>query len=467
MTRFDILRPLTLLSCCIATCSCGAEDADAGVTCAEDDQALVRPDGWTVASHCPESAPDYDRLFPDVAVHRFDITVSADDYQATMDDLTEKLSGGQVGDDVESPIFVPVTVQFDGLTWTNVAMRYKGNSSLRSAWQSGIRKLAIRFNFDLYETTVSEIVDQRFFGFQKMTFSNAFKDPSLIRDKVAGDIFRAGGVPAARAAFARIYVDHGEGPVYFGLYTMIEDPSDDMLGAQFGDNDGNLYKPEGEGAKWGDPELVEEAFDKKTNKADGNWSDAIATVEALHADRTDAAAWRAGLEELFDAPGFLRCLAINQAMENWDSYGFMTHNYYVYADPSNEGRLTWFPWDLNLAMVHQMVESVDPSSVMLDEITNEWPLIRFLLDDSEYRANYESELQAAIEGPFAIDTVHGMMDAYHALIAPYVVGDYGEASPYTFLQNDAAFEGSLTTGDDALKPHVESRHAAVIDALGL
>ena len=49
-----------------------------------------------------------------------------------------------------------------------------------------------------------------------------------------------------------------------GLYTMIEDPSDDMLEAQFGDDSGNLYKPDGEGAKWA--RFVQDSFVKKTNE---------------------------------------------------------------------------------------------------------------------------------------------------------------------------------------------------------
>ena len=52
-----------------------------------------------------------------------------------------------------------------------------------------------------------------------------------------------------------------------------------------------------------------------------------------------------------------------------------------------------------------------------------------------------------------------------ALIAPFVVGEDGEASPYTFLKDDEEFEQSVSEGDGALKPHVESRHQAVTDAL--
>ncbi len=450
------------------------EDTASEGQCDGDDPALERPEGWGKLSHCSGVEPDYEKLFRDDVVHRFDITIGSEDYQATLDDLADKLSGGGPGggppggdmDSDEDPIFVPVTLEFDGLTWWHVGMRYKGNSSLRSAWQSGTRKLAIRLNFEMYDTQYLEVTNQRFYGFEKMTFSNAFKDDSLIRDKVAAEIFREGGIPVARSAFARIYIDYGEGPVYFGLYTMIEDPSNKMLDTQFDDDNGNLYKPEGDGAKWGT--YVEEHFDKKTNWTNPDFSDVEAAFDALHADRSDAASWRTGLEEVFDVDGFLKCLAINQAMENWDSYGFMSHNYYIYADPSDGGRFTWFPWDLNEAMLERNVDGQDSGSVLLDEITDDWPMIRYLLDDDVYLDTYKAELQAALEGSFAIDKVHAKMDTYHALIAPYVVGpESEEKTPYTFLGSADDFNNSLTTGQNALKPHVEARHTAVKEALGL
>jgi len=39
-----------------------------------------------------------------------------------------------------------------------------------------------------------------------------------------------------------VYVDTGNGPVYWGLYTVFEDPSDKMLEYQFENPNGNLYK---------------------------------------------------------------------------------------------------------------------------------------------------------------------------------------------------------------------------------
>ena len=464
------LTAVGLVACGDSTSSdsdAAAPDAQPTGLCEGDTADTVRPEGWTAASHCNGVDADYDLVFDDTLVHRFDITVAPDVYQATLDDLEDILSGGGPGgggDVVEDPMWVPVTVQYNGLTWSTVGMRYKGNSSLRSAWQMGIRKLSFRLTFDKFEDDTPEILNQRFFGFKKMTFSNGFKDDSLIRDKVAADIFREGGVPAARGAFARVYVDFGQGPVYFGLYTMIEDPSDKMLDTQFDDDNGNLYKPEGEGAKW--VAFIEEHFEKKTNEEEADFSDIIAAIDALGAERSDAALWRQDLESVFNVAGFLKMLALNQTMVNWDSYGCMTHNYYLYADLSDDGRITWFPWDLNEAMLSSGGPQCYATSVMLDEVDDQWPLIRYLLDDPVYRQAYQDELQAAVDGPFASAAVKSRMQAHHDLIAPYVVGANGESAPYTFLTDSADFENSLTSSTAGLFPHVEARHAAVLGALG-
>ncbi|MBT6179844.1 MAG: CotH kinase family protein [Deltaproteobacteria bacterium] len=430
--------------------------------CDGDAVDLVRPDGWTTSTHCKGVPANYEQVFDDTVVHRIDITVTADNYQATMNDLESILGGGGGGgfgglDDTPEPMYVPVTLQYNGLTWWNVGMRYKGNSSLHMGWGDGVRKLAFRFHFDKYEDDFPELKNQRFYGFKKMTFSNGFKDDSLIRDKMAANIFRAAGVPAAQGAFARVYVDFGEGPTYFGLYTMIEDPSDEMLETQFDDDSGNLYKPEGEGATW--QRFVQEDFSKKTHEDEADFSDIIAALDALHASRTNDVQWRDGLEAVFDVNAFLRCLAVNQVIVNWDSYGMMDHNYFVYGDPSKGGKLVWFPWDLNEAMLSDGPGSSISNSIMLDSVNDDWPLIRYLLDDSVYRELYKDEVRAVLEGAFVTQTVHAQMDRYHSLITPYVVGPEAiEEEPYTFLRRASRFEEALTRFRDGLKPHVEDRY---------
>jgi spore coat protein CotH len=118
------------------------------------------------------------------------------------------------------------------------------------------------------------------------------------------------------------------------------------------DGDGTLYKPWGEAARWLPPDEVaqgevETYFEKETHDDDSDWADLLAAIGALHADRADAAAWRAGLEATFDVASFLRALAVGQAMTSWDSYGCMHHNCYLDGNPKLGGRLQWIPWDLD------------------------------------------------------------------------------------------------------------------------
>jgi spore coat protein H len=422
-----------------------------------------RPAGWTEATHGDSAPPNYAEVLDDTVVHRYDLVIEPAVYQAMLDDVAAKASaGGPAGAGAE-PAWAPVTVGYAGRTWWHVGMRFKGNSSLVAAWRLGIRKLGFRLDFDRFEDDYPEIRNQRFNGFRELTFSNAFKDPSLVRDKCAADLFRAAGVPAARGAFAAVYLDVGEGPFYAGLYTAIEDPSDAMLASQLGAGGANLYKPEGPGADW--TAFVASSFEKKTNEGSGS-EDVQAAIAALHADRADAAAWRAGLEARFDAVGFLRALAANQAMVNWDGYGCIAHNYYLYGQPEGAGRLGWIPWDLNEALRPATHPGCDPQSVMLDAVGEGWPLVRWLLDDPVYRQAYRDELAALLAGAFSAAALDPALAAAHDLVAPWVVGPEAvETFPYTFLPGPGAFEGSLSGSPTSLLDHVAARRVAVQQAL--
>ncbi len=368
------------------------------------------------------------------------------------------------------PIYVPVEVRRDGEVWSHVGMRYKGNSSLVGSYQAGNGKLAFRLDFDQFEDTFPEIEDQRFYGFKKLTFSSAWNDDSLIRDAYVSEVLRDRGIPAAYCAFYRVIVDVGDGPVYWGLYTMIEDPADGaMLDKQLGGRGGNLYKPEGTGADWSsfDPE----GFEKKTNKKEADWSDVDAAIEALHASTSDAAAWRSAFEATFDVDLFLSWLAVNTAIVNWDSYGSMAHNYYLYA-AEESAVLRWIPWDHNLAMMDQGgfgLSGADPAGAAADEIfhaaaSSNWPLISRLLQDPVYLDSYREKLRHALGGLFDVDAGPSRMRELHDLISPFVVGPDGEQPGFSHLSSEQAFLDSID-GQNGLAAHVQKRHDRVQAAL--
>lgn len=429
--------------------------------------AIARPAGWQAASHERGATPDYARVFAEDKVHRIDIEMTREARQMMLDDLKMLLGemgttqaggfgfpppgGGNmngmprdptdlVGGD---PVYVPVTVRYDGGAWNHVAMRHKGNSSLASAWRTGVLKLGFRLNFDAYEAEHPEVEDQRFYGFGEMTFSSGFRDPSLIRDKMAEQVLRGLEIPTARCAFYQVYVDAGEGPVYWGVYTMIEDPSDQMIEAQFADKSGNLYKPDGTGATWASFDM--ESFEKKSNKEAADYSDVMAAINALHAPRSDAQVWRAGLDAVFNVQSFLDVVAFSRAVGHWDGYGVMAHNYYLYGDPADNKRLMWISWDHNLAWQAQTFGRL---SVLMDEVTEDWPLLRFLLDDPIYRAQYLEALRKTSAAPVLQQPAfEALATKLHALIGPYVLGSggqTGEKAPYTFITQPADFQSALT-----------------------
>lgn len=450
--------------------------------CEDDSLDVVRPDDWTVATHCKEAEPDYAEVFDASAVHVVDIGISSADHAASLADIETKLTSfsGTDLDALPKPEWYPATVKVEGKTWSKVAMRYKGHASLKGAFSSGVQKYSFILDFDHFADEDPDLLNQRFHGFSRLAFSSAYNDPSHLRDTLGNALFRAAGLYASRTAFAAVYLDWGEGKTYLGLYTVIEDAAASMLKAQFGDASGNLYKPWGEAARLGSLSSVssDEAalaahlstyFEKSTNEGLEDYSDVVGFLEALHDERrtSDPAAWRARLEERFDVATWLKTLALNQTMENWDGYGCMHHNYYLYADPGRGGRLVYVPWDLNESLTaHESCATA--SSVTLGEVSDEWPLVSYLLADSTYRAEYCGDLQTVLDTAFVLDDLEGQMTAQYALVAPYVVGpEAEEVYPYraclSCKQED--FEVSLMTGLNALVPHVRARRAAVEAAL--
>ena len=420
----------------------------------------VLPD-WTEETHGDSSAPDYETVFDHGEVIRFDIVIDPEDWSDMQDDLDANLesSGGRPGPPTSSdftPIWVPCSFFFNGVEWYHVGIRYKGNSSLKSSYQSGIDKLSFKVDFDEYEDDYPEIKNQRFYGFRQLNLKNNFDDNSLVREKVGADLFREFGLASSRTAFCVVYVDYGSGPVYFGVYTLVEEVDDTVMDSQFESGEGNLYKPDGRAASFAAGSYNASQMEKKTNEEQADYSDVYTLYETINSgDRTtDPESWKTALNSCFNVDVFLKWLASNTAMQNWDTYGIMTHNYYLYNDPSNE-LLTWIPWDNNEAF--QEGKQGGALSLPLSEVNSYWPLIRYLMDDDTYRSKYLSYAADVVDGPFKPSGMIARYRYLHSLIEPYVTGTDGEVSGYTFLGSSTYFYSAL----DDLIAHVQERAAMV------
>jgi hypothetical protein len=444
-------------------------------------QAIERPAGWLEASHGDDVEPDYAVVFPQDKVNQITIKITPENWAAMQANMTELLgAAGTGGGGAErpeggppeggppasapggvppagaqppappdgarmdrqppsgappgggrgapggnpdmtpvNPMWVSAEVTFNGETWSNVGVRYKGNSTLTGAWRAGSAKLPLKLDFDQFEDEHPGIKNQRFYGFKQLSLANNFRDASYLRDTISYDIMAAAGLVTPETAFYEVMIDYGEGPVSLGLYTMVEVVDDTVIERHFAETDGNIYEAEGLGASLaeGTAGQIATGYQKENNEDAADWSDIQALYDALHSTQrtTDPAAWRASLEAVFDVDAFLEWLAVNSVIQDWDTYGTMSHNYYLYHDPKTD-QLVWIAWDHNEALSGggRGDTSLDKANVGAN-----WPLIRYLLDDPVYGAAYKGYLRSTLTDAFDAHTLAGKVDTFADLIRPY------------------------------------------------
>lgn len=451
--------------------SCSDDDIEtAEVTTDEEsiDDADFDATDWTTETHSKGVEPNFDVVFEDNTVKRLDLVITEERWQNMLDDMTDLYGtfgansggpgqGGPGGDTTfsdEDPIFVPGEVFYEGKQWYKVGVRFKGNSSLKSSWENGILKLSFKLDFDEYEDDYPQIDNQRFYGFKKLSLKNNYNDRSMLREKVATDIFRNTGLASSHAALYTVYVDHGDGPQYFGVYTLVEEVDDTVIDTQFDDNDGNLYKPDGDAASFASGTYNEDEYVKKTNEDEADFSDVESLLAIINDESrfTDPATWRTNLESVFDTDVFLKYLAVNTVIQNWDTYGRMTHNYFLYNDATT-GKLNWIPWDNNEALQTGNREgslALDFSDLSAEQ----WPLIGYMYKDEVYKAKYDTYVQEVVDGAFNTSTMQSLYSSYSSLVEPYATS---EIAGYTFLNSSSDFQAAISE----LNTHVSQRAAAV------
>ncbi len=431
--------------------------------CRKDDIVVVDTEGtdysdWSEATHGLSVSPDYSIVFNQDEVLRFDIVISSDNWAIMQNDLDENLGssgGGPGGGGMSStsdydPVWVPCSFNFEDTEWFHVGVRFKGNSSLSSAYQSGNNKLSLKLDFDQFEDAMPDYPNQRFYGFKQLNLNNNYDDPSLMREKVGADLFRAFGLASAQTSFCVVYVDYGYGSQYFGVYAIVEEVDDTVLGSQFADGSGNLYKPDGDAASFAQGTFDEGEMEIKTNEESADYSDVQALYDVINSsERTsNPESWKANLESIFDVNTFIKWMAANTTMQNWDTYGVMTHNYYLYNNPSNN-KLTWIPWDNNEAL--QEGKQGGALSLSLNEVSSNWPLIRYIRDVEEYDVLYEQYLQKFIDEVFIPSEMISTYESYYELLKDYA---YAEEDGYTFLFYASEFDETLYE----LQTHVQTRN---------
>jgi hypothetical protein len=424
---------LTLVCLVLSAAACGDVDP-----AAPDSGTTPTPDAGAPAADA--APPDYERLFPPDRILEVDLAIAPADWAAMLADP-------------QAEAYYPATLTYDGEVLPQVAVRFKGNSSLNSVAMMGSERFSFKVDTDEY------VAGQKLFGIDKLNLNNGFKDPSYLRERLATDLLRAHGVPASRTTYARLTLS-GE---LHGLYLVVEQVDKDFLREHFPDDSGNLYKPEmpdGE-LRWRGNDIA--LYPKMELKTNEDAPDHTALLHFLDVLNNGGAA----LADVFEIESFLRFLAVNTALVNLDSYAGMGHNFYLYQDLTT-GRFVHVPWDTNeafgnftcnklpddlLGLAHEAPICGDPTRR---------PLIMKILAVPEHLALYQQYL-AEVIATLPAD-VAAAVDAVAPMIRPDVAAD--PTRFFSLADFDANLHDDLVRGPNTIfgLTSFADRRAALVGA---
>lgn len=258
-------------------------------------------------------------VFPKDKVVDVKITIDESDFQ----DMLDNASAEQ---------YKEASVDYNGIHFDNIAIRTKGNLSLRSVVQmSDSDRYSFKLSFDEY-------VNQTLGGISKINLNNNYSDASYMREFLTYELAEQMGLPTPKYSFVNVYVNDE----LWGFYLAVEQIGDAYLERHFGNSYGALYKGEmtgsGSDLKW---------LGDDPNSYTGLALKSETTNDDILIDMLNELNNGTDYDKYIDVEEALKYIALNVVTNNTDSYiGQNKQNYYLYE---NDGVFSILPWDYNMA----------------------------------------------------------------------------------------------------------------------
>jgi spore coat protein H len=325
-TSLSVVTMLSLLGCAGSGSSHqqdgAAPDGELANPCGTPDPALAEADSAA--------------LFGATSVPTFDIYLPAESWEWLKVHAREET-------------YVEADACYNGQGIGHVGLRFKGSygslfNCFDATGKNTCRKLPMKLKFDEY------VDKQHFHGLKRLDFQSYRYDDSYLKERLSYDLFRAMGIVAPRAAWAKLRVNGEEQ----GLFGMVEQPDGPFVKSRFpATPDGNLYKEVWPG-KATDEQMLSGL---ETNKDAPNISDYKAFSTAFAAATTDQEA-RAILGQYMDLDYMARYMAVDDLIADYDGpITYYTdgdpaqagnHNFFVYEE--SPAKFTMIPWDLEATL---------------------------------------------------------------------------------------------------------------------
>ena len=207
--------------------------------------------------------------------------------------------------------YIAVTATIDGQKIDSIGIKLRGSTSL----YSDQKPLVLDFN--------KFVKGQKFDGLKKLGLRNNFKDPFLQKEALAYEFYRRAGLPSPRTSFAEVYL----GDTFVGIYTLTEIIDKTFLKNNYASNDGSLYKG---------------AHDFRGFSVEVLEGD-LEAYERFEIEHTPL-----NLDEYVNVDHFIKQMAVDIIIGDWDSYAYHRHNFYIYYELESK-QLQFINWDHNYA----------------------------------------------------------------------------------------------------------------------
>jgi len=247
-----------------------------------------------------------DEVFkPAGAVPKFKITVDADNLK-----LLKK----------EPRKYVRCTIEIGKEKFEDVGIHLKGAAGSYREWDD---RPALTVHFDKFKK------GQTWQGLDKIHLNNSVQDGSVLHEILASEMYRAIGVPTARAAQAVVELNGRK----VGLYGLKEGYNHTWLERNFpGADKGNLYDG-------GFLQDVDAELELDVGK-DVQRKDLKALVKACR--EGDHNKKYAAVEKLVDVDLFIKMAVVQALTCDWDGYPRNRNNYRLYFPPK-DGKAVFIP----------------------------------------------------------------------------------------------------------------------------
>jgi spore coat protein CotH len=260
--------------------------------------------------------------------------------------------------------FVPADMSFDGQNIGKVGLRYKGSGYtlprcfFQSSWSGDVdttgtpnktcAKISYKIKFTHYDP------EKRLRGLKKLNLHAMSADGTKMHDMISYQLFREMGIHAPRVSYANVYVNNS----LIGLFAVVEEVDGRFTKSRWPDHgDGNLYKE-----VW--PKSADSRYYRdglKTNddpEDNASMQRMISYYNAINSSNEQNFAQN--LSTYMDFDYFLRYLAVDVAIKNWDGIRSWyvdkstgqgnNHNYFFYEEENPDGKIWIVPWDMDQAL---------------------------------------------------------------------------------------------------------------------